>query len=250
MGSIIEVFRGRPAAGRRSAARAAWRHTPVPGSGVARVRAARLEDYAAIRALRRDLRAASWTLKHFESQRHAFPEGQLVAESGGEIVGAASCLVVDWDAHALAPTARGVTGEGYFSTHDPSGGTLYGDEILADPQRHGATVTRALCQAQRRLARKLNLRRIIDAVRVPGYQAARERMSPERYAHHVILGDIGDTQLALLTGQGFQYCGIIRDYRPEDSESCGHAALVVWLNPFFSPGEPPASMETERRKCA
>jgi len=87
-------------------------------------------------------------------------------------------------------------------------------------------------------------------VRVPGYQAARERMSPERYAHHVILGDIGDTQLALLTGQGFQYCGIIRDYRPEDSESCGHAALVVWLNPFFSPGEPPASMETERRKCA
>lgn len=237
-------------AGRRSAARAAWRRTPVPGSGVARVRAARLEDFAAIRALRRDLHGAQWTLKHFESQRHAFRDGQLVAECGGEIVGAASCLVVDWDAHALNPTARSVTGDGFFTTHDPAGATLYGDEIVADRERHGATVARALCQAQRRLARKLNLRRVIDSVRLPGYHAARERMSPERYAQHVILGDIAGTQLPLLVAQGFQYCGIIRDYRPEDSESCGHAALVVWLNPFFSPGEPPANVESERRKCA
>jgi hypothetical protein len=51
--------------------------------------------------------------------------------------------------------------------------------------------------------------------------------------------------------QGFQYCGIIRDYLPEDVESCGNAALMVWLNPLYSPAEPPANVAKERpRKCA
>ena len=248
MGSIIEVFPGRRGAGK---ARRAWRSSPVPGSGAIRVRLARLEDYAAIRALQREAHAAiPWTLKQFESQRVGFPEGQLVAECGGDVVGAASSLVVQWDDYALDHTWKSVTGDGYFTTHDTEGRTLYGAEVVVDLTRHGFGIARALSQSQRRICRKLNLRRIISAARLPGYRAMRDRMSPELYAKRVIWGDIEDPILRFQMSQGFQYCGIIKDYLPEDAESCGNAALIVWLNPLYSPAEPPANEEKERRKCA
>ncbi|MGZ5041908.1 MAG: GNAT family N-acetyltransferase [Usitatibacter sp.] len=252
MGSI-EAFPANRDASRRRRAANAWRRTPVPGISPVRVRPARLEDFAAIRALQRfthrDIPA--WTLKQFESHRTAFPEGQLVAIADGEVVGAASCLVVRWDDYALAHTWKTITGDGYFTTHDTAGRTLYAAEVAVDASRHGSGIARALYQAQRRLCRRLNLRRIIAAARFAGYAAMKERMSAEHYARRVIWGDIQDPLLRLPMSQGFQYCGIIEGYLPEDHDSCGNAALIVWLNPLFSPTEPPADMEAERpRKCA
>jgi GNAT superfamily N-acetyltransferase len=254
VGSIIEVFPGsgsvRP---RQRDAAAAWRHAPLPGSGPVRVRNAKVEDYAAIRALQRMSHAGvpGWSLKQFESHRNAFPEGQLVAVADGEVVGAASSLVVQWDDYALDHTWRSVTGDGFFTTHDTAGRTLYGAELVMDLTRRGTGIARALYQAQRKLCRKLNLRRIISAARLSGYHEVAEEMSAELYAQRVIWGDIQDASLRLQMAQGFQYCGIIRDYLPEDRESAGNAALVVWLNPLYSPAGPPANVETQRpRKCA
>jgi len=61
VGSIIEVFAGHTA----------LRAAPVPGTGTLRVRCARLDDCAAIRALQRNAHPglAPWTLKQLESQR-------------------------------------------------------------------------------------------------------------------------------------------------------------------------------------
>ena len=249
MGSIIEVFPGRQDV---TQVRRRWRNSPVPGTGNVRMRLARQEDYAAIRALQRQAHPSTpaWTLKQFESQRHAFPEGQLVAECDGEVVGAASAFVVQWDDYAVDHTWKGITGDGFFTTHDTAGRTLYGAELVVDLTRHGSGIGRTLVQAERRICRKLNLRRIISAARLPGYHAVREQMSPELYAKRVIWGDIADPILRFQMAQGFQYCGIIKDYLPEDADSCGNAALVVWLNPLYSPAEPPANVEKERRKCA
>ncbi len=252
MGSI-EVFPGSRNPTRRERAANAWRRAALPGTGAIRVRLSRLEDFAAIRALQRHAHPAvpTSTLKQFESRLRAFPEGQLVAVADGEIVGAASCLVVQWDDHALEPTWRSVTGEGFFTTHDTAGRTLYAAEALVDLPRHGPGVARALYQAERRLCRKLNLRRIIAAAPLAGYASVKDTMTAEHYARRVIWGDIQDAQLHLPMSQGFQYCGVIRGYLPEDADSCGNAALIVWLNPLFSPAGPPAKAASERpRKCA
>gem|GEM_PF-105302 len=251
MGSIIEVFPGSRGAGKRQLVDA-WRNAPVPGSGTVRVRAAKLEDYAAIRVLQRLSHPGipAWTLKQFESHRDAFAEGQLVALSDGEVIGAASSLVVQWDDYALDHTWKSVTGDGFFTTHDTAGRTLYTTDVV-DTSRRGAGIARCLYQAQRKLCRKLNLRRIISAARLPGYRAMREKLAPELCAQRVIWGDIDDASLRTPMSQGFQFCGIIRDYLPEDRESDGSAALLVWLNPLFSPAGPPASVVADRpRKCA
>ncbi len=54
-----------------------------------------------------------------------------------------------------------MTGEGYFTTHDDAGRTLFAAGVTADITRHGSGITRALYRAQRKLCRTLNLRRIM-----------------------------------------------------------------------------------------
>jgi GNAT superfamily N-acetyltransferase len=230
-----------------------WRAGPIPGSGTVKVREARLEDFAAIRALQRV--AAPFlpplTLKLLETRRLAFAEGQLVAVCEGHVVGVSSSLVLRWDDYAAQPTWHGVTADGSFTTHDMKGRTLYGADLVADASRHGHGAERALLQARRRLCRRLNLKRMIATVRLPGYRTLSDTMTPEQYAMRVVWGDIADPPMRFLMAQGFQLCGLIKDYLPEDVESCGHAALFAWLNPLYAPPGPSASAEAQRqRKCA
>lgn len=245
MGAIIEAFP------RRGAATIAdiWRAAPGASAGPVRVRATRLEDYAAIRALQRGSQpyAAPWTLRQLESQIHAFPDGQFVAVSDGHVIGAAASLIVKWDEYAVDHTWRGITGDGHFTPHDGHGLTLYAADLVADVSRRGFGIARALFQSQRRMTRRRNLRRIIATARLPGYAALSEAMTPELYAMRVIWGDIADPAICFKMGQGFRYCGILHGYQPEDGESCGNAALLAWLNPLYSPPGPPAYMAPERQ---
>jgi hypothetical protein len=226
---------------------------PLAESASLRVRSLRLEDCAAIRALQGQAMPGipPWTVQQLESQRHVFPDGQLVAEAGGLVVGALGSLIVRWDDYAVGQDWKEITGDGCFTTHDPAGRTLFGLDPIVVVTRRGFGVARALYHAQRRLCRRLNLRRIIAAARLPGYHAVEDRMTPDLYAMKVIWGDLEDPVLRFPLSLGFDYCGIVHGYRPEDAESCGHAALIVWLNPLYAPPRPPAAIERERsRKCA
>lgn len=246
----IQLFPSRPAAGTLADV---WRVAPLPGSGAIKVRPARLEDYAAVRALHRQAQSgiAAPTLKQFESQRQAFAEGQFVAEADGALVGVASSLVAMWDDCAVDPSWKSLTGDGYFTTHDPNGRTLYASDVIGDVSRRGFGVCRALHQARRRLCRRLNLHRIVIAARIPGYRASCHAMPPELYVKRVVWGGVDEPMLRFQLTQGFHYCGVLHDYRPEDEESCGHAALLAWLNPLYAPPGPTACVESQRqRKCA
>ena len=57
-------------------------------------------------------------------QLEIFPQGQIVAELNGELVGAASSLVVLWDEWQAGHTWQEITARGSFDTHNPQGRTL------------------------------------------------------------------------------------------------------------------------------
>jgi hypothetical protein len=230
-----------------------WRMAPVGTAGAVRVRPARLEDYAAVRAVERAAHPgiAPLTLRQFEARRQAFAEGQWVVECDGAIAGAGSSLIVRWEDYTVGHTWNGITGDGTFITHEPMGRTLFGRDVLADTSRRGYGAARALHQARKRLCRRLNLRRVVGAVRLPGYHAVHEAMAPELYVKRAIWGEVEEPTLAFHLSQGFQCCGVLQGFLPEDAESCGHAALVVWLNPLYTPPGPSAFAQSERqRKCA
>jgi GNAT superfamily N-acetyltransferase len=228
-----------------------WRLAAV-GSEPPRVRNTRREDYAAIRAVQRDStpHVPPWSLRQLEAQVHAFPAGQLAAMSDGQLAGAAATLVVDWADYGLEHTWRGITADGTFATHDETGNTLYCAALVTDTTRRGFGGARALVQAQRRLCRRMNLARIVTTARIPGYAEQREAMGAEDYARRVVWGEMEDPALRFALAHGYQFCGVVPGYLPEDSESGGYAALLAWLNPLYAPPQAPASIANERRRRA
>lgn len=179
-----------------------------------------------------------WREDLMRHQLEVFPQGQIVAEINGEIVGAASSLVVLWDEWEVEHTWRDITARGSFDTHNPDGRTLYAAEVFVHPHLRGKGIGHALYQGRRRICRKLNLKRIIACGRLPGYHNYADQMSAALYAQKVVWGDIHDPVLNFQLHEGFDFCGVVNDYIPEDKESLGHAALIVWLNPSYNKNKP------------
>ena len=247
MGSI-QVFPRRPGA---RALPESWRTLPLAFDAPVRVREVRVEDYAALRALHRVAQRAVFSLKQLESQLHVFARGQMIAVSDGDVVGAGCSLILRWNDFGAERTREALTGDGFLGTHDESGLTLFGAELVVDPTPRGQVAARALSQARRRLCRRLNLRRVLTPVLLDGYGAVRASLTPEAFAMRVLCGDIAHAPMRQLMAHGFQFCGVMRDYAPGEAACAGQAALFAWLNPLYAPPHPPAFEEFERsRKCA
>ncbi|MFO1324386.1 MAG: GNAT family N-acetyltransferase [Burkholderiales bacterium] len=181
---------------------------------------------------------APWSEEKFFSQLEVFPQGQVVAETGGRIVGAASSLIILWDEWPVGHSWQAITAEGTFATHNPQGRTLYGAEVFVDQKLRGRGLGRELYRARRRICRALNLKRIIACGRLPGYAAHAHAMDVDLYCKKVLWGDLTDPVLSFQLGEGFRYCGVVPDYLPDDVESRGNATLIVWLNPKYDASRP------------
>lgn len=204
------------------------------------VRHTQTADIAAIIALQQRVYPdiPAWTPAKVAHQIEVFPQGQMVARLDGRVVGAASTLIVQWDEWQVDHSWAEVTARGSFDTHTPEGRTLYGAEVFVDPTVRRAGIGHAIYRARRKLCRAMNLRRIIACGRLPGYHRVSREMSAELYARKVVWGELNDPVLSFQIKEGFQFCGVVSDYIPEDRESCGMASLIVWLNPLYKASRP------------
>lgn len=206
-----------------------------------RTRPAKADDVATVIALQQRVypTIAPWTPERWLEQLRTFEQGQVVAETDDEgIVGYAGSLIVSWEEWAEWHSWNDITGAGTFDNHNPQGRTLYGAEVFVDPSTRGQGVGHLLYQARRKICRALNLKRIIACGRLPGYQHHADSMSAEDYAKRVVWGDLRDPVLSFQLREGFSYCGVVKGYIPEDTESRGHASIIVWLNGHFNPAKP------------
>lgn len=174
-----------------------------------------------------------WGESHLASHLRIFPQGQLVAELDGKIVGAVSSLIVNMGSNPLRPhTWAGVTDSGYFTNHDPTGDTLYGADVYVHPDTRGRGVGAALYEARRQLCRRLNLRRILAGGRLWSYHEHANEMTAEEYAQRVVAGELHDTVLSFQLGQGFALRGVMPNYL-RDAMSRNYASQIEWLNPDY-----------------
>lgn len=187
----------------------------------------------------------SWRADLLRHQLETFPQGQIVAELRGELVGAASALVVAWDDWYAGHTWKEITARGSFDTHNPKGFTLYGAEVFVHPHKRGTGIGHALYSTRRRLCRDMNLKRIIACGRLPGYHRYADEIPVDLYVKKVIWGDLHDPVLSFQLREGFNFCGTISEYIPEDTESRGYASLIVWVNPKFNARKPTRITERE-----
>jgi len=176
-----------------------------------------------------------WTRSQFESHLRHFPEGQIGAEYDGKLVGSSSSLVIDFDEYGGRHTWAEISDRGYISNHDPDGDTLYGIEVVVDPEYRDMRIGRRLYEARQELARRMNLRRIMVGGRLPGYEEHAESMSVQDYVTKVQRTELYDPVLTFQLSNGFAVKRVVRDYLPSDDASHGYAILLEWPNLHYSP---------------
>lgn len=203
-----------------------------------RVRPTRAEDIPGIIELSRRIYGpdSAWAPAQLESHLRLFPEGQFVAiaadEAGVErVLGMAGSLILKWEQAHLDRPWREITAAGMFTTHNPAGRTLYGAEVMADPDRRGQGIGTALYRARDKLVVRLGLKRIRAGARLRGYHRVADVMRPESYVAEVVAGRRRDPTLSFQLRRGFEVIRVVGGYLQRDPESLGWAAVIDRLNP-------------------
>lgn len=167
------------------------------------------------------------------AQQSVFPEGQIVVEDEGVIVGAIATLVVP-SAVAIAPhTWSGITSHGTFAahtaSHDASADALYLADVYVDPRARGRGIGSALYDALFRLCERRRLARVVAGGRLWGYHEVAHTMTPADYVDDVITGRRTDRVLSSQLRAGFVVRGILDGYL-EDWRSASYATHLIWEN--------------------
>jgi ribosomal protein S18 acetylase RimI-like enzyme len=162
--------------------------------------------------------SAYYTVRYYEMQFAAFPEGQYLAEVDGLVAGYATALIVQLDDESHWYTYEEITGGGTFSTHDPSGDTLYGADIAVRPEyrRHG--ISRQLYEKRIGIMKRYNLRRMIAYGRIPGYTKIAGKMTAEEYVQKVITGEMTDPSLSAHLRAGYTVRRVLLDFLWDESQ--------------------------------
>jgi GNAT superfamily N-acetyltransferase len=170
-----------------------------------------------------------WNEAQLRAHLSRFAQGQLVAELGGEPMGAISTFIVPMSRDPMAQhTWLGMTDDGTFASHDPGGDTLYLADIYVHPHAWGKGVGDNLYAALRGLCVALDLRRVVAGGRLWGYHEFATRMSAAEYVERVLRGEIRDRVLGSQIKAGFAVRGLLVGYL-RDPRSCDYATLLEWV---------------------
>ena len=196
------------------------------------IRPLRIEDFDQLVALQELCfpGMVHWSRAQIESQLTLFPEGQIGIECDGRLVASSSSLVVDFDLYSEWHNWREISAGGFITNHQSDGDTLYGLEIMVDPEYRGLRLARRLYAARKDLARRLNLARIIIGGRIPGYGQYADQLPAREYVERVVQRGLYDPVLTTQVANGFVLKRLIPDYFPSDVESRGYATFLEWTN--------------------
>ncbi len=175
-----------------------------------------------------------WSLSQLESHRSYFPDGQLIVidKETNTVVGLAFSLMITWNDYSPLDNWQDFTSGGYFHNHNPrQGKTLYGAEIMVDPEYRGQGIGKMLYQGRQKIMEKYHLKRIRAGARLRGYYKFKDQMTPKEYVKKVITGELFDPTLSFQLKNKFKVIDVAANYLFNDPESLGYAAVIEWLNP-------------------
>jgi predicted amidohydrolase/GNAT superfamily N-acetyltransferase len=171
--------------------------------------------------------------RNYRMQFKAFPQGQVLAEVDGQIVGYATSLIVQLDDDSPWYSYSEITGVGTFSTHNPSGDTLYGADIAVHPDYRGHGIAGLIYKERRKILRRYNLRRMVAGGRIPGFKNFEGKLTAEEYIEKVIAGELKDQALTAHLKAGYTVIGVHMSYLT-DAASLNYATFLELQNPDFN----------------
>lgn len=197
------------------------------------IRQARNTDLAAIAQVER----LSWPVgmaageAQLAARLATFPDGQLVEETAGRIVGYAAAQRISAGRLDQEPLTYATLTDGgtFAASHDPRGAVYQLIGVAVLPAERGSGVARALVDRQIEQARATpGVRRILGFTRPAGFWRHAD-LSIERYlALRGAQGQLIDPVLAFHLNAGARVVSLHPGFRPEDLESRGYGVLIEY----------------------
>ncbi|MFM1653973.1 GNAT family N-acetyltransferase [Brevibacillus sp. B_LB10_24] len=201
------------------------------------VRNYQVEDFPALFQVQRECfpepfpQELLWSKEQIQSHVRHFPEGAICVEHDGKVVGSITGLIVRY--HPGEPhTWSEITDNGYIRNHDPSGDSFYIVDVSVMPQYRSLGLGRLLMQAVYYVTVHMGLARVLGGGRIPGYHKLADQYDVQTYVDKVAAGEWTDPVMTFLLRCGRRPVQVMANYL-DDEESCNHAVLMEWRNPFF-----------------
>jgi ribosomal protein S18 acetylase RimI-like enzyme len=173
-----------------------------------------------------------WTKEQLASHIERFPEGAICVEAGGVLVGSMTGLIIQYDPEAEHHTWAETTGDGWITTHDPHGDTLYIVDVCVRPSFRQYGFGKAMTHAMYHLVIEKKLKRLLGGGRMSGYGQVAHLLSAEEYVQEVLDGKRKDPVITYMLRCGRMPVRIAEHYL-EDEESRNYGLLMEWKNPFL-----------------
>src|SRR5690606_21310398 len=200
------------------------------------VRNATLKDVPAIVALServyQPLKMETYLPAAVTGQINNFSLGQIVVMVGDTLVGYCATFRIAEKIGLRPHTWNEITGNGYASRHDIHGDWLYGMEVCIDDHYRGYRIGQRLYNERKKLCQSLALKGVVFAGRLPNLAKRMKKVGTvENYIDAVVRKKIKDPVLSFQLRNGFEVLGVIENYLPDDTQSMGYAAHMIWNNP-------------------
>ncbi|ALM51549.1 bifunctional GNAT family N-acetyltransferase/carbon-nitrogen hydrolase family protein [Halomonas huangheensis] len=179
----------------------------------------------------------AWPKLTIDRLINEFPDGQIVIEDDGKLIGVALTAQVDYEQFSNPHRYDDLIGQRETIQNASDGDSMYGIDVLIDPEYRGYRLGRRLYEARKEVCRQLNLKAILAGGRIPEYHLVADEMSPTEYIDKVARKELHDPILSFQLANDFQVKRLLRKYLPEDEKSQGYATLLEWNNILYEPAE-------------
>src|SRR5690606_8940289 len=108
-------------------------------------------------------------------------------------------------------------------------------EVCVDPDMRRLRIGQRLYDARQGLCEAQNLKGIVFGGRMPGLARRKKAFeTPEDYLDAVTARKLNDPVIGFHLRAGFEPVGVLKGYLSSDAASMGHAAHMVWRNPYYA----------------
>ncbi len=170
----------------------------------------------------------------YSMQFNVFPQGQVLAECDGKVIGYATSIIVQLDDSVDWYRYDEITAGGTFSTHTPTGDTLYGADIAVHPDFRGRGVAGKIYKHRKKIMKRYNLSRMIAHGRLMNYNEHEGILTAKEYVEMVEKGELKDSALNAHLKAGYRVKGVFLDLLQDDS-SLNYSTFLEMPNPDFQP---------------
>ena len=163
---------------------------------------------------------------HFLNHIKIFPEGQIVIEKNGIIVGSASTMLINFPEYDF--TYLEITDNLWITnTHVPDGDWIYGIDIGVLPDYRGLGFSREMYLARQEIGKSLKLKGQLIAGMTIGYQRVKDKMTIEEYCYALEIKKFSDPTITPQRKAGFRWIKPL--YNHINDPKAGFACILMYF---------------------